>query len=65
MLNISTHYKVSSEGIITVRMEGIMDDLPIFEQCAVLHEVDLFKEWIPFCRSSINIENVGLADLVA
>ena len=48
---IKTHYKVENSKI-RVRMEGGLDDFPLFEQCAVIHEVDLFKEWVPFCSDS-------------
>ncbi len=59
---IKTHYKVEN-GKIRVRMEGGLDDLPLFEQCAVIHEVDLFKEWVPFCSDSHLVEKLGHAEL--
>jgi hypothetical protein len=59
---IKTYYKVEN-GRIRVRMEGGLDELPLFEQCAVIHEVDLFNEWIPFCRESRLVEKLGKAEL--
>lgn len=32
-------------------MEGVQD-IPIFEQLAVLYEVALFNQWMPFCSQS-------------
>ena len=62
---ISTYYKVDPDGIITVRMEGNLDNLPLFEQFAVIHEVNLFQEWIPFCIDSLLIHKIGYAELIA
>jgi hypothetical protein len=62
-LGITTRYKIADDGFISVRMEGVLDDLPIFEQCAVIHEVDLFKEWVPFCNASSLVEKKGYAEL--
>ena len=60
---IDTYFKVEN-GLINVRMEGGLSDLPLFEQCAVIHEVDLFKEWMPFCNDSALLEKFGPAELV-
>ncbi len=63
---ISTYYKVSSDrGILTVKLEGIMEDLPLFEQVSVLYETDLYKSWVPFCDESIKIYTIGHAELLA
>ena len=60
---IDTYYKIDN-GNITVRMEGGLTDLPLFEQCAVIHEVDLFHEWVPFCNESSLLEKFGPAELL-
>jgi hypothetical protein len=68
MFGIKTYYRKSNQSgdsNITVKMEGVVDDLPVFEQCAVIHEVDLFHQWIPFCCESVNISKIGNAELVA
>ena len=36
---ITTHYKLAADGTIQFRLEGILEDMPIFEQCAVIHEI--------------------------
>ena len=60
---LKTYYQIENNNI-RVRMEGGIDDLPLFEQCAVIHEVDLFKEWVPFCSDSRLIEKIGRAELI-
>lgn len=67
MYGITTTYKKceDDENAIVVKIEGTMDDLPLFEQMAVLHEVDLYTEWAPFCTDSVLIDKVGKAELYA
>jgi hypothetical protein len=65
LFGIHTHYKLTDEGSIMIRLEGELDNLPLFEQLAVIHEVDLFHEWLPFCNASSCIEKVGPSEIVA
>lgn len=62
---ISCHYFVEEDGIVTVRMQGSMKELPLFEQAAVIHEVDCFKSWIPLMTDSIRVHKLGHAELIA
>ena len=39
LFGVTTHYKLSSDGLVLIRMEGHLRDLPLFEQLAVIHEV--------------------------
>ncbi len=57
---ITTYYQVAEDGCITVRMEGGLDNLPFFEQAAVIHDIDSFKHWVPFCEDSRMLEKVSL-----
>jgi len=61
---ISTHYKTTADGLVTMRMESVDEVLPLFEQLAVIREVDLFHKWVPFCNKSLLIKQFGHADLV-
>lgn len=65
MFGIQTHYRKCEDDVnaIVVKIEGKLDDLPLFEQMAVLHEIDLYKEWAPFCTSSVMIDKIGNAEL--
>jgi hypothetical protein len=61
---ITTHYRVESDGFLTLRLEGILEDMPIFEQAAVIHELGLFKNWMPFCSESKMIRKTGPAEMI-
>ncbi len=39
-------------------------DLPIFEVCAVIHEVDLFSEWLPFCSDAKTVKKIKHGELI-
>jgi len=52
LFGVTTYYQLAEDGCITVRMEGGLDDLPFFEQAAVIHDVDNFKNWVPCCDES-------------
>jgi hypothetical protein len=60
-----THYKKckDDENAIIVKIEGTMNDLPLFEQMAVIHEIDLYNEWAPFCTDSVLVDKIGKAEL--
>ena len=51
LFGIKTFYRIEDDGLLSLRMEGIQE-IPIFEQLAVLYEVDLFNQWMPFCSQS-------------
>lgn len=62
---IHTYYQLDeSDNTLIIKMEGDLDDLPLFEQCAVIHEIDLFHTWIPFCSDAKMIDKIGPAELI-
>jgi hypothetical protein len=61
---ITTHYKQAADGCISVRLEGTLEGVGMVEQAAVIHEMDLFSEWIPFCNNSKTLTKLGSAELV-
>jgi len=67
MFGISTFYKMDSEGdgSIWVKLEGTLAGVPLFEQLAVVREVGLFSEWVPFCNHSTFVRKIGVAELIA
>jgi len=67
MFGITTYYRTSTTGgdCITIKMEGVIDDLPTIEQCAVVREIDLFQEWFPLCSKSVMVDSIGHADYFA
>lgn len=66
LFGIKTSYRKADEEDtnLEIKMEGTLNDLPIFEQCAVIHEIDLFKTWIPFCNNSKLVHKADKADLI-
>ena len=65
LLGIQTHYKVGDDGFLTVKMESASENLPIFEQLAVIHEVDYFRDWVPFCSKSQLITKMSHTEMAA
>lgn len=64
-LGVCTHYSVQSNGLIAVHLHGNVDNLPFFEQLAVINEIDLFTQWVPFCSSAEVLKRIGKAELLA
>jgi hypothetical protein len=65
LFGISTHYQADpSDGTLTIKMEGVLEDSPLFELCAVLYEVDLYKSWLPFCNESMAVDHIGKAEIL-
>jgi len=62
---VQTHYKYDDEGLISVHIQGNEQELPVFEQMAVINEVDLYHEWVPFCSHSGIVDRVNPSELVA
>lgn len=58
IFGISTYYRVDEDGYLLLRMEGIQE-IPIFEQLAVLYEVALFNQWMPFCTQSELLQQIS------
>ena len=43
----------------TIKTEGKLS-IPIFNLISVIYEIDLFKDWIPFCTQSEMVYNYNL-----
>ena len=65
MFGYRTHYIVEDDGNVNVRIEGRQDQLPLFEQMAVIRELPLYCEWMPFCSKSSLIEEIEHHDLIS
>jgi len=61
---IDTYYRREDDGTLSLKLEGEMKDIPLFEQVAVLKEVDLHYKWAPFCSSSMTIADLDKLDTV-
>lgn len=65
LFGVKTYYRVDEkDGSLIMKLIGSKSELPIFELCAVLKEVDLFYEWVPFCKESAMVDRVGKAEVI-
>ncbi|GKY99318.1 hypothetical protein MPSEU_000886900 [Mayamaea pseudoterrestris] len=61
---ITTHYRREADKSLSVKLEGDLIDVPLFEQICVLKEVDLHYRWAPFCSSSMTIADLDKIDTI-
>lgn len=64
MFGVTTYYRHEADESLSIKMEGVLDNAPIFEQIAVLREIDLYQDWAPFCSSSVVIKQLDKLDSV-
>ena len=65
LFGVTTHYQLCEDGSLLLRLEGSRNDLPLFEQLAVIHEIELFPTWLPMCQQANLITKITHADLIA
>ena len=46
LFGVSTSYRREADGSLSVKIEGELRGVPLFEQLAVLREVDLYQTWV-------------------
>lgn len=61
---VKTYYRREEDQSLTVKLEGELKDVPLFEQVCVLKEIDLHHKWAPFCSSSMTVADLGKLDCV-
>jgi hypothetical protein len=64
LFGVKTFYRREEDGSLTLKLEGELNDCPLFEQVCVLKEVDLHYKWAPFCSSSMTIADLDKLDVV-
>ena len=64
-MGISTHYRHEADNSLSVKIEGEVTGIPVFEQLAVVREGDLFDQWAPFCARSSTIKRLGRTDNIS
>jgi hypothetical protein len=65
MFGVTTYYRHEADGSLSLKLEGKLEGVPIFEQVAVLREIDLHQTWAPFCTSSVTLKEIDKLDTVA
>lgn len=59
-----TYYRREEDKSLSIKLEGQIKDVPLFEQVCVIKEVDLHYKWAPFCSSSLTIADLDKIDVV-
>ncbi len=62
---VETAFRYDDEGLLWLRTAGNMEDVDLFHTVAVLREIQLFGEWIPFLRQSRVVKEQDFARLLA
>jgi len=64
LFGVTTYYRRETDGTLSVKLEGELKGIPLFEQVAVLREVDLHSYWAPFVTSSLTLAHLDKLDTV-
>ncbi len=64
LFGITTFYRTEEDGSLSIKMEGRLEGVSLFDQVAVLREVDLHYKWAPFVSSSLTIAHLNKLDTV-
>ncbi|KAL3912378.1 MAG: hypothetical protein SGILL_006908 [Bacillariaceae sp.] len=64
LFGITTFYRREPDGSLSIKLEGKISGVPLFDQVAVLREIDLHYKWAPFCSSSLTVEHLDKLDTV-
>jgi len=61
-----THVKykqLPQSKTVSIKIEAELD-ISIFNLCALIYEIELFKNWVPFCDKSYTIKKIKRAEKV-
>lgn len=64
MFGVTTYYRHEEDGSLSIKIEGRLEGVSLFDQVAVLREVDLHYKWAPFVSSSLTIAHLNKLDTV-
>jgi hypothetical protein len=64
LFGVTTYYRREEDGSLSIKLEGVIEGVPLYEQVAVLREVDLHSKWAPFCSSSLTVAHLDKLDTV-
>ena len=64
LFGITTYYRNEQDGSLSIKMEGRLEGVSLFDQVAVLREVDLHYKWAPFVSSSLTVAHLNKLDTV-
>jgi hypothetical protein len=58
MFGVTTYYRKESDGSLSIKLDGTVEDASLFDQIAVLREIDLNSLWAPFVTSSMTVAHL-------
>jgi hypothetical protein len=64
LFGVTTYYRREKDGSLSIKLEGTIHGVPLFDQVPVLREIDLHHKWAPFCSSSLTIAHLDKLDTV-
>ena len=65
VFGVSTYYRHEEDGSLSVKLDGEMVGVSLFEQFCVLHEIDLYTHWVPFCTHAVKLKTLRHMGAVA
>eukprot|EP00580_Thalassiosira_gravida_P020738 CAMPEP_0201680390 /NCGR_PEP_ID=MMETSP0494-20130426/50574_1 /ASSEMBLY_ACC=CAM_ASM_000839 /TAXON_ID=420259 /ORGANISM="Thalassiosira gravida, Strain GMp14c1" /LENGTH=554 /DNA_ID=CAMNT_0048164109 /DNA_START=80 /DNA_END=1743 /DNA_ORIENTATION=- len=65
LFGVTTSYRREPNSSLSVKIEGELHGIPLFEQLVVLREADLYSHWAPFLSHSKKLAQLDKLDLVA
>ncbi len=51
-----SYKKIKNEDTVSLKIEAILE-IPVVHVCSLIYEIELFKEWVPFCNDSKTVNN--------
>jgi hypothetical protein len=61
---IKTYFRREEDQTLSIKLEGDLDEAPLYEQICVLKEFGLHCKWAPFCFSSQTIADLDKLDTI-
>ena len=58
LFGVTTYYRHESDGSLSIKLEGRVDECSLFDQVAVIREFDLNHYWAPFVTSSLTVGEI-------
>lgn len=55
---------VPNTNLVSLKMEADID-IPLFNICALVYEVELFNHFVPFCKRTLTVKKIAKAHKVA
>ncbi|CAK4617360.1 hypothetical protein LEN26_006053 [Aphanomyces euteiches] len=61
---VSTHWKPGNDGTVWIKLDGVCEDVDVFNSLAVIRETDLFNMWVPFCNKVELLDKLARVEIL-